>query len=179
VAVSPIVPGTPRIDGDRVVLLPFARSDVAKLVTWTPDAAFLCQWAGPTLNFPITVEQFDALFEQDPCSPKTLAWQIIEVAHGEAVGHLELTNIDRSAGTAHLMRVLVGPPEARGHGLGAAAVRAVLGVARDLGLREVTLSVFAWNRRAIASYVRSGFEHVGLELPLERRVLQMVARLER
>jgi ribosomal protein S18 acetylase RimI-like enzyme len=51
-------------------------------------------------------------------------------------------------------------PEARRHGLGRAAMTAVLDAARARGVREVQLEVLEQNEPAIALYRQLGFEHV-------------------
>jgi RimJ/RimL family protein N-acetyltransferase len=179
------VPGTPRIAEAGVVLAPFARADVARLVAWTPDARFLAQWAGPTLSFPLDAAQFEPLFAQDAAAPSALAWQLVDAAHGRALGHAELARVDRAAATGFVSRVLVGDPAARGRGVGGAAIRAIERVARErLGLRELTLNVFTWNAPAIACYEREGFEredvHATLPVGDERwDVLRMRVRLDR
>jgi RimJ/RimL family protein N-acetyltransferase len=179
-----VVPGSPRVEQDGVVLAPFTRADVGQLAAWTPDARFLAQWAGPTLTYPVTVEQFEPLFAQDPRGPEAMAWQIVDAERGDALGHAELTGIDRDARRAHIVRVLVGSPAARGRGVGGTAIRAVLRVAWErLALEEVTLSVFTWNAAAIACYEREGFVRAGLQVPAVEvdgetwDVLRMAARL--
>jgi RimJ/RimL family protein N-acetyltransferase len=181
-----VASGSPRVEEGGVVLRPFARADVPQLVAWTPNAHFLMQWAGPTLTYPITCEQFDNVLGQDPARPQTMAWQIVDSACGEALGHIELAAIDGDAGTAHVNRVLVGSPDARGRGVGGAAIRAVLRVAWErLRLVEVTLAVFAWNRAAIRCYEREGFLRVDLQRPEvgvdgeTREVMRMAARRDR
>jgi RimJ/RimL family protein N-acetyltransferase len=153
-----VVPGSPRVCEGAVVLRPFSRADVPELIAWAPGPRFLMQWAGVTLTHPLTPEQLADLFEQDSDRPHTMAWQIVDRADGASLGHIELTRIDRERRVGHVSRVVLGSPDARGRGVGGAAIRAVLRAADALlGLREVSLVVFAWNAPAIACYEREGF----------------------
>jgi RimJ/RimL family protein N-acetyltransferase len=79
------------------------------------------------------------------------------------VGYMELAGIDRVHGSAMLARVLVGPKELRGKGIGYRAIRALLTIAfEQLGLHRVGLGVFDFNRGAITCYERVGFRREGL-----------------
>ncbi len=52
-------------------------------------------------------------------------------------------------------------PEMRGLGLGLRLIRATLDAAREAGIEQVTLHVFARNTRALALYRKAGFREVG------------------
>jgi RimJ/RimL family protein N-acetyltransferase len=78
------------------------------------------------------------------------------LAEGDHVGNVVLDRID--SGTARLS-IYIGEPEARGRGIGDAAVRLALERAfGELGLHEVWLTVHVGNGAAIATYERCGFE---------------------
>jgi RimJ/RimL family protein N-acetyltransferase len=82
---------------------------------------------------------------------------------GEWIGHLDLSDIDLAHGTAWIGRVLVGDPDLRDRGIGAAMIERVLDIAFDeLGLVRVELHVAEINTRARRCYCRLGFIYCGV-----------------
>jgi diamine N-acetyltransferase len=85
----------------------------------------------------------------------------IETLH-RPVGQVALYRIDRAAKRAEFGRLLVGDPEARGHGLAAAATRLLMAEAfGPMALNEVVLEVFETNSAALAVYQACGFVETG------------------
>ena len=83
------------------------------------------------------------------------------VVGGEHVGNVVLDRIDRALGTARLS-VYIGEADARGSGIGRAAVEAALDIAfGELGLNKVWLIVHVENERAIRAYRSAGFAREG------------------
>ncbi|MFC1525397.1 GNAT family N-acetyltransferase [Candidatus Latescibacterota bacterium] len=144
-------------------LEPFAKSDISRLTSWVIDADFLLQWAGPSFTFPLDKAQLKRhLAAAGGKEPGLLPYRAVEEKTGQVVGHVELANINRRHGSAVLCRVLIGPPEARGRGLGREMVRQALQVAFDeLGLHRVSLNVYTYNAAAIACYQSLGFQTEG------------------
>lgn len=75
--------------------------------------------------------------------------------NGAVVGYISLL-ARRTAGNLRIYSVAV-DPAARGCGAGQALIDAAVALARQLGLREVTLEVRTDNDAAIRLYTRSGF----------------------
>ena len=142
----------------------FADQDIDRLLGWIDSREFLMQWAGPGFSFPLDSDQFrEHLLQTGGPDPKLMAFKMVDTASQAMVGYLELAGIDRSSRTAMLARILVGPKELRGNGIGTQAVRAVLRIAfGQLGLHRVGLGVFDFNRSAIACYEKAGFRHEGV-----------------
>jgi RimJ/RimL family protein N-acetyltransferase len=145
-----------------LTLRPFDRSDFARLVAWAESAEFLMQWAGPIFTYPLDeaqLERYRLLATGDP--PTRLIFTVLAAPAGEAVGHIELSNIDRRNRSASVSRVLIAPGR-RGQGLGQQMVAQVLEIAfGQLGLHRVDLFVFDFNQSAIACYERAGFVREG------------------
>ena len=156
-------------------LRPFAADDIDRLIGWVPDADALMRWAGPRYSWPLTADQISRELVRAATTPETFKMFVARDAAGHAVGHIEIGDIDRTHGLAHLMRVLVAP-SARGHGLGAAMVDAAVRQCFDaLGLHRIELVVLDINRAAIGLYQRLGFTREGLSrearvMPDGRRV---------
>lgn len=139
-------------------LWPFAEGDSSQLIAQIPNARFLLQWAGPEYVFPLDSAQLrETLARTGGTTPSFKVCKAVLPRTAVTVGHVQLMDIDRRAGTCVLGRVLIFR-EHRGGGLGAPLVRAAVREAfAGLGLSEVTLRVFAFNQPAVATYERVGF----------------------
>ncbi len=153
-----------------ITLEPFDESDIDRLIAWVPSAEFLLQWAGPAFQHPLDREQLmrtlwgprHLAHSHRPASD-CLIFKAVDSETGTTVGHGELARIDRKNLSAWIARVLVGPPELRGQGIGQQIVEQLLRVAFDeLGLHRVALNVFDFNEAAIRCYERVGFKREGL-----------------
>lgn len=144
-------------------LEPFIHADIDRLVGWVPSSKFLLQWAGSVFRHPLDRGQLKRhLARAAGAEPDCLVYKAIDRATGEAVGHGELAAIDRRNLSAAVARILVGPPQLRGQGIGAQIVRVLLCVAfDDLALHRVALHVFDFNAPAIRCYEKLGFRKEG------------------
>lgn len=147
----------------HIRLEPFTSADIDTLISWIPSAAFLLQWAGSTYTYPLGASQiFPYLHTAQGEHPPNLMFKVVEQELMRSVGHCELIRIDWRNQSARLGRILVGPQELRGQGLGEQIVRALLQIAFDeLHLHRVDLGVFDFNRPAIACYEKVGFQMEG------------------
>jgi RimJ/RimL family protein N-acetyltransferase len=145
-------------------LEPFSEADFDRLIAWIPTAEFLLQWAGPLFTFPLNRPQLEKYLEACRESPPArLAFRGVNTPNGEGLGHIELDDIDVRNQSARLARVLVGPEDLRGKGMGRQLVQLALKVAFEkLRLHRVDLFVFDFNRPAIRCYESLGFHHEGV-----------------
>ena len=139
-------------------LRPFGEGDFAQLIGHVADARFLLQWSGPEYVFPLDARQLrETLARTRGKTPSSKVFKAILSGAAVTVGHVQLLDIDYESGTCVLGRVLIFP-EHRGKGLGKPLVGSAVAVAfAALGLREVTLRVFALNQPAVATYESVGF----------------------
>jgi RimJ/RimL family protein N-acetyltransferase len=146
-----------------IQLRPFTEADIDRLISWIPSAEFLLQWAGPSYSFPLTQEQIGELLALATADePPVMLFKAVDPVSGQVIGHIELLNIDRTNRSVTVGRVLVGPVEQRGHGVGRQIVAAALKIAfEELALHRVGLGVFDFNTAAIACYERVGFRREG------------------
>ena len=142
-------------------LQPFERADFDRLISWVESPEFLMQWAGPIFTFPLDagqLERYKLLATGDP--PTRYIYTAL--AGVDAVGHIELSQVDRRNSSATLARVLVAPGR-RGQGLGGQMVTQALAIGFDtLGLHRLDLNVFDFNHAAIACYTRAGLAREGV-----------------
>jgi len=147
-----------------IELEPFTEADVDRLIEWVPSVEFLLQWAGPGFKFPLDRGQLERhLAKATGENPDRLIYTAVNSETGETVGHGELLGIDRQNRSATIGRMLVGPPELRGKGIGEQIVRELLRVAfQELSLHRVVLRVLDFNKLAIRCYEKVGFKQEGL-----------------
>ena len=147
-----------------VELEPLAETDIDQLIAWIPSAEFLLQWAGPAFQYPLDRTQLERhLAEAGKENPDRLVFKAVNPETNRAIGHGELLGIDRRNLSAAIARILVGPPELRGRGVGEQIVRELLRIAFEgLSLHRVALNVFDFNKPAIRCYEKVGFKQEGV-----------------
>lgn len=144
--------------------------DLATIVEWNKDkdASYLYQWAGRSYTYPLTQEQLNnALTEcqnqlANDCRTVLFA---IETAHdNRLIGVVELSQIDRTKGTASVCRFLIGDSANRGKGYGKAALALLAQMAKDIyQVEKLFLKVFDINIAGIRCYEKVGFRKVDFE----------------
>ena len=109
--------------------------------------------------------------EQDPDRFRRRFWEpikagehvciVAEVA-GKVAGYIDLQpgKLPKRRHTAYVGELLVS--ELRGMGIGTALMAEAIGVAGNMGIKKVFLSVFSINERAIAFYKKNGFDIEGV-----------------
>lgn len=130
----------------------FEHQDFKILNSWIENPRYLMQFAGAALSFPLTEEQF---FE-DLKNPKRNAFSVLDEESKNIIGHAQILEKDA---TFLLGRILIGPENHRGKGLGQIIVQQLL----DFGYqhfpnKSAELNVFDWNIGAIKCYEKFGFK---------------------
>lgn len=140
-------------------LVTFTPAHFSLLSSWFSTTADIVQWAGPDLSFPLTDPQLHAfLAEAAQSPPRRKCW--MAERDGTLLGHAQL-GLDWRNGNALLSRVVLAP-EARGQGLAVPMLSLVLDEAFSLNeIQRVELNVYPWNKSAIRTYERLGFQLEG------------------
>ncbi len=138
-----------RVRGELTELRPATEADADTLVAWHADPEVARYWDGERFT---RAEMVERLHRAD-------VEAFVVEAEGRPVGYLQVwREADERAGGLDMFLV----PNARGHGLGADAARAM---ARHLvderHWTRVTVDPYLWNERAIAAWRGAGF--VGVE----------------
>jgi len=143
-------------------LIPFAPGDIPRLVGWIPDATALMLWAGPRYAWPLTEAQIERERTRADANPDALRMYVARDENNQPVGHIEIGDVDRIHGLAHLQRIMVAPT-AHGRGIGRTMVEQTLRICFDeLKSHRVELVALENNSRAIATYAKLGFVREGL-----------------
>ena len=133
------------------------------IVKWTNEKGkdFLEQWAGASLDFPLTESQIDDL--------KNIYSIFFE---NEFVGIIQ--KIRKEMGNIHIGRFLINP-ELTGRGLGKRALREFINlIFQDENVNSITLNVFDYNAGAKKLYEKIGFKVVNVtENPMKKYMMIM------
>jgi RimJ/RimL family protein N-acetyltransferase len=142
-----------------IELAPFTDADIDRLIAWIPDATVLGQWAASGFTWPFTRAQMEAHMRKTGEGNG----RVYKVLHdGAVVGHVELQRVDPVHQCVQIWRVLVDPAH-RSKGICTTLMRATLQIAfDDLHMHRVELTVFDFNKAAIACYARVGFRTEGV-----------------
>ena len=142
------------IGAARVVLTPLRDEDSDRLFAWINDRALVVHSAPWR---PVVRGEHDAWFAAVRARDDLRIFAIRLAEGDELIGSCQLHSIDPVAGSAEL-QIRIGEAHARGRGHGREAVDLLLDQAfGDMGLRRVTLHVFASNAPALQVYRKAGF----------------------
>ncbi|BBM39401.1 GCN5-related N-acetyltransferase [Leptotrichia hofstadii] len=133
------------------------------IVKWTNEKGrnFLEQWAGKSLDFPLTESQIDDLKD---------IYSIF--CENEFVGIIQ--KIRKEMDNVHIGRFLINP-ELTGRGLGKKALIEFINlIFQDEDVNSITLNVFDYNARAKKLYEKVGFKVVDVtEKPIKKYMMIM------
>ena len=133
------------------------------IVKWTNEKGkdFLEQWAGKSLDFPLTESQIDDLKD---------IYSIF--CENEFVGIIQ--KIRKEIDNIHIGRFLINP-ELTGRGLGKRALIEFINlIFQDEDVNSITLNVFDYNAGAKKLYEKVGFEVVNVtENPMKKYMMIM------
>lgn len=143
------------IEGQRVVLRRHVPGNLAAFRRWYSDheIARLARYT----EGPMRIDEVDRFFQSRAIGPESLAMAIHVKGTDRLIGTCALSQLDGDNGSA-LYHITIGEKDAWGRGYGTEATSLMVAHAfGSLGLHRVSLSVFAFNERAIRAYARCGF----------------------
>jgi RimJ/RimL family protein N-acetyltransferase len=150
----------PTLRGQRVTLRPMTHADAPHAVRWANNAEFAWfQWGRKPGRFP---DDAAARNWMDVIAEHRGVMFVIEY-EGRPVGQVNYRDLQPKGKSAEV-GIGIGEPALWGKGLGREALGLLVKhLVDDLGVHRVSLSVLAYNDRAIASYKAAGFEVEGIE----------------
>ena len=125
--------------------------DKEAIIHWTNSkgADFLQQWAGDTLQYPLTIEELNALSH---------CFRIEK--EGSFIGMIQQIRVEGS--NVHIGRFLINP-SLTGKGLGSLAMQLFIAMLfEDKSVHSISLNVFDDNPIAKGLYTKLGFEVVAI-----------------
>ncbi|HEU4964435.1 MAG TPA: GNAT family protein [Bacilli bacterium] len=148
------------LTGSRIRLTAIQETDYPTIAAWYQDVDFLRHLdaipAKPKTLKNIT-KQFDEMIE----SEGNFVFAIRPLDEDGILGYISVEAVLWNQAVAW-MAMAIGQPEDRGRGIGQEAIRLVLAFAfQELNLHRVQLTVFDYNRPAIAAYEKMGFTKEG------------------
>jgi RimJ/RimL family protein N-acetyltransferase len=146
--------------GTKVRLTALSRDDAATIAGWSGDVGYL-RLQDTNLALPKSQAQIAADLEPEKSS-NTIVFAIRTVADGALIGTIGFYEIEWANQGAWL-GMGIGARDAWGQGYGTEALHLALQYAFDeLNLHRITLTVIAYNERAIALYEQAGFRREGV-----------------
>ena len=146
------------IQGERVFLRPFERTDAELYRRWRADAEpmALAGWSDPA---PMSLAQVEQRIERVTVDQgkEMYNFLICLLADKRPIGEVMLFELDRRNGSAEL-GIFIGETSEWGKGYGTDAVTALVAFGfRELRLERIWLNVWTENDRARRAYERAGF----------------------
>jgi RimJ/RimL family protein N-acetyltransferase len=146
--------------GERVRLTAVTKDDLPTMAGWWADADFLRLYDSMPA-FPQSVAQLAKRLEDSEQGKTNFMWGIRPLGNEKLLGLVELDGIIWPHGTS-AVSIAIGEQAERSQGYGGEAMTLVLDFAfRELNLHRVFLTVFSYNRAAIAMYEKLGFTREG------------------
>ena len=145
---------------ELIRLRPFKRADERLLKSWVRDQATVDLWRPARFSYPLTDQQLERYF--DEFDEDERAWIMAALDdEGRMIGHFCMRLADYAEDTIRLGYIIL-DPDTRGKGCGYEMIGQALRYAREiLGVKCVTLGVWADNLPARRCYERLGFSEVG------------------
>ncbi len=147
------------IVGEKVALGPLNRGLLPLDHCWTSDFATLRMQG--MIPAPYTMEWIAARYASGTRDDNLILFAIYERATMRPIGVTNFHSVDDRNRTAEFV-IFIGEQAARGKGYGTETARLMLDYAfTALGLRNVMLTVYAYNPAAIRAYEKAGFMECG------------------
>jgi RimJ/RimL family protein N-acetyltransferase len=148
------------IVGERIALGPVPDDQGALIARWMADFSTLRTLTG--VPRPQTQAHVVRGLDAALADRSVAMFAIYTCDDWRLIGLSQLSAIDNVNGTAEF-HITIGEPAARGRGYGSEATRLTLDYAfTALGLRNVMLTVLAYNRAGIRAYEKAGFTVFGV-----------------
>ena len=146
--------------GKKIALGPLSREDLNKLWRWINDKQ-VTQYLKAFPRVYSREAEMKWLERALELSDKDIIFAILLLPQLEHIGNLGLHKIDMMNRNAEL-GIMMGEKKYWSQGYGTEAIILLLDYAFNiLGLKEVYLRVYEFNKRAIKCYEKVGFKHVG------------------
>ena len=147
------------LEGRLVVLRRHVPDNLTAFRRWyaDPEIARLARYT----EGPMRIDEVDRFFQSRAIGPESLAMAIHIRGSDRLIGTCALSQLDGDNGSA-LFHITIGEKATWGRGYGTEATRMTVAHAFGiLSLHRISLSVFAFNERAMRAYAACGFSIEG------------------
>lgn len=146
--------------GELVGLGPASRDIVPHWTRWMNDLD-VTRTLAVLAGGPLTREDEEAWYDRMRGNQAEVLFVIYELSTSRPIGTAGLHGVNHRHGTA-TFGIMIGEKECWGRGYGTEATRLTLDYAFSvLGLHNVLLTVYEYNRRGIRAYEKAGFRPIG------------------
>ena len=147
--------------GERIILRPFTKKDLAYIQRWSNDAE-LRKLTGEIA--PISQAEAEKYYYKELRSDENRAWYTIVVKkENRVIGEAGLLRMFRPWRNTD-MTIIIGEKDARGKGYGKEAGHLLLTHAfHELGFHRISVGVVGFNKPAIKYWKSLGFKKEGVE----------------
>lgn len=143
-------------------LRPFKPTDSEIIATWFDDEIAFNFWSGGQYTYPLTPQQItykSKIYESD----KNAFMMTALDENGDICGHFIFRLANYEKNSLHMGHIVVSPNK-RGQGLGKAMIQTALKYAVEImGMKRITLGVYADNIPARKCYESIGFKEYSQE----------------
>jgi RimJ/RimL family protein N-acetyltransferase len=147
--------------GDRIRLAALEKNDMESVARWQHNATFL-RLFDATPAYPKSRDRLEQWLRERQQDRTAFLFGVRLLNDDALIGYAELEGI-LWAHRVGWLSIALGDPASWGQGYGSETMRLLLAFAFDeLNLHRVQLTVFGYNRRAIALYEKLGFRHEGV-----------------
>jgi RimJ/RimL family protein N-acetyltransferase len=147
------------ITGEKVALGPQRRDLVPLYLKWLNDFAVMAPTGTPL--YPITEEAEVTQYESTSTGEHQAWFTVYELSVFRPIGIAGLRDIDHTQGTAEFV-IFLGERDDWGKGFGTETTRLTLDYGFvALGLHNIMLKVYSFNKRGYRAYLRAGFKEIG------------------
>jgi RimJ/RimL family protein N-acetyltransferase len=149
-------------DGNKVLLRPIDKKDLAKTLLWRNDPVIAEKTLGS--RFPVTKDMEENWYQRDEFVefPTKIIFAIDLKSDNSMIGYTHISKIDWISKTC-FFGMVIGDPESQQKGYGNEAMRILFSYAfNTLNLRKVCLEVICHNHGALSAYKKVGFSEEGL-----------------
>lgn len=148
-----------KLVGERLFLSPMSLGDAEQYAAWMNDFA-VTDYIGRSVQVLTLAAEMDYL---ENVKDKEASFAIVANENGEEklIGSISIMEINYTHRIGTL-GIFIGDPEYRSKGYGAEAINLILEFAfRYMNLKNINLSVYDYNERAIKCYKKVGFKEYG------------------
>ena len=146
--------------GEKIGLAVPSRELVPLWTEWINDLAVVSHLAILS-GGPMTLEAEQRFYDGRADKPNDILFAVYELATDRTIGSTGIHDVDHRHGRA-TFGIMIGARDCWNRGYGTEATRLTIDYAFEvLGLHNVLLTVYGYNKRAIRAYEKAGFKVIG------------------